>query len=313
MSDQIEHESIKSIRIGNREVTLRGDVSDSYFSNIIDNNWMNRHLDAYVRSNVKRDAVCFDIGANIGLTAILLSDWCSSGHVFAFEASPRNVENLRHNLAANGITNCTVVPCAVGSESGRLQFALANLAASSHVVADGMEVQAGATLVDVPVTRIDDFMSSVPDVSRLDFIKIDVEGHESHALYGASNTISKYRPPIFAEFNSWSLLKTQNISPFLFAAALWRCADVMSVAEDGTTRPAAEGSLDNFLFENLVNHGTLDDILLLPRADADWSLLANVDAGPKQWRRKQAELQSVYKSKAGRIPALLRAIRRVAG
>jgi hypothetical protein len=37
---------------------------------------------------------------------------------------------------------------------------------------------------------------------RIDFIKIDVEGHERAVLAGGRATIEKHRPDLFVEFNS---------------------------------------------------------------------------------------------------------------
>jgi hypothetical protein len=48
--------------------------------------------------------------------------------------------------------------------------------------------------IRVPVKRLDDF--GFADVS---FIKIDVEGHESQVLAGATNTILRERPTILVE------------------------------------------------------------------------------------------------------------------
>ena len=54
--------------------------------------------------------------------------------------------------------------------------------------------------VDVKVARLDDIFHSLA-IDRLDFVKVDIEGHEDKFLIGAHGTIQRYRPIIFLEIN----------------------------------------------------------------------------------------------------------------
>ena len=47
---------------------------------------------------------------------------------------------------------------------------------------------------------IDNFVKK-KNIKKIDFIKIDVEGHEYNVLQGAIKTINKFRPIIIFEFN----------------------------------------------------------------------------------------------------------------
>jgi len=49
----------------------------------------------------------------------------------------------------------------------------------------------------VPTTRLDDVLA---DASRIDMIKIDVEGHEDAVLAGATAVLEKHRASILVEF-----------------------------------------------------------------------------------------------------------------
>ena len=53
----------------------------------------------------------------------------------------------------------------------------------------------------ITVHKLDDLGSLVP-LTGLDFIKVDIEGHEDKFLNGASATIGKYRPLIYLEINN---------------------------------------------------------------------------------------------------------------
>jgi FkbM family methyltransferase len=50
------------------------------------------------------------------------------------------------------------------------------------------------------VTTIDNFVSKF-SVHRVDLVKIDIEGNESHALRGAQKVIERDHPAIIAELN----------------------------------------------------------------------------------------------------------------
>src|SRR5262249_52974008 len=45
---------------------------------------------------------------------------------------------------------------------------------------------------------LDDMLSSLP---RLDFVKMDIEGHEPAALRGMRKLIDRFRPTLLVEFN----------------------------------------------------------------------------------------------------------------
>ncbi len=58
---------------------------------------------------------------------------------------------------------------------------------------------------------MDEVLKSL-NVSRVDFIKIDVEGFEGHVLRGAKQTLATYRPVVVLELNHWCLNAFQRTS-----------------------------------------------------------------------------------------------------
>ena len=51
----------------------------------------------------------------------------------------------------------------------------------------------------VPVSTLDNYLEVNQIKDCIDFIKIDVEGHELEVIYGAEKTIQNYRPVILCE------------------------------------------------------------------------------------------------------------------
>jgi len=72
--------------------------------------------------DIPRGSLCLDIGAHIGLTAIVIAVFRPDCRVVAFEPQPLAQKRPRENLAANAITNVEVIEAAVADFSGSLSF-----------------------------------------------------------------------------------------------------------------------------------------------------------------------------------------------
>jgi hypothetical protein len=89
------------IDVGGRTFRFSGDPQDIYFRELAQFAKDAPELGWFVSARLPRDAICIDVGANIGLTAITLASHCEQGHVYAFEPSPVNCRYLRQNIEAN--------------------------------------------------------------------------------------------------------------------------------------------------------------------------------------------------------------------
>lgn len=131
--------------------------------------------------------IVFDIGAYVGDTALWFSKAVGpQGKVYAFEPEPRNFAKLKSNLERNKVTNVIPLQLAVSETEGEMQVATGG---SSSTI-----TQAG-TGTSVEVTTIDRSVET-NKISRVDFIKMDVEGHELKVLAGARETIKTFKPSL---------------------------------------------------------------------------------------------------------------------
>ncbi len=134
--------------------------------------------------------VVYDIGANIGVTAIAAAQaGCS---VFAFEPAQRALAALRANAEGRTIQ---VIPRAIGMQSGDIGFTEGQFIAGSHVDA--------ASSTRVQVQRLDDWCAP-PNAAAPSLIKIDVEGHEPEVIDGADGVLSS-GPLVVMEVNAFTL------------------------------------------------------------------------------------------------------------
>jgi len=135
----------------------------------------------FIRRELPVDGVFFDIGANVGLYSL----WAASvldrrGRVVAMEPNPRALRRLRFNIACNhqeGLIR--VVAMGASDVAGEFELHLdsTNLGGSSlvssHPGTGGSIIVACAPLVDIAGSQ---------GISRIDIMKLDIEGHELPVL-----------------------------------------------------------------------------------------------------------------------------------
>jgi hypothetical protein len=86
-------------------------------------------------------------------------------------------------------------PVALSDRTGHAFFSAA-LGSNGGTLSETLESLMSPQCAVVPTIRLDDIIKS-----RVDFIKIDVEGDEGLVLAGASELIANYRPIITMEFS----------------------------------------------------------------------------------------------------------------
>ncbi len=147
--------------------------------------------------HVKPGMVVIDVGANIGVHTVAFSKMLQgSGLVLSFEPLPTTYNLLAANLEINGINNVFAQRAAVGATVASLQLPHVDPDTQANFGTFNAIKEAKPMGVPTPQTTID-----AMGVERCDLIKIDVEGSEMDVLRGASKTIAKYSPVVFAECN----------------------------------------------------------------------------------------------------------------
>jgi FkbM family methyltransferase len=133
-----------------------------------------------------------DAGASIGASALTFARRVGrSGLVIAFEPQRALFQVLCGNIALNSITNVDCRNEALGEAAGTIRMPLLDYSRESNI--SGLEL-GGDRGPAIPVSTIDSL-----DLSRCNFLKIDVEGMELAALRGARGTIEKFRPILYVD------------------------------------------------------------------------------------------------------------------
>lgn len=130
--------------------------------------------------NLSADSVFVDVGANSGLYSLwALRRLDARGKLVAIEPNPTMFERLLCNLSLNPPrANFVLYPCGVAERAGRFTLSLAekNLGAASL-----SDRPAATGWVTVPCRPLHELVAQA-GLDRIDFLKIDIEGYEAHAL-----------------------------------------------------------------------------------------------------------------------------------
>jgi len=133
-----------------------------------------------------------DVGASIGYFTCLMGKAVGErGRVIAFEPWPKALRYLRHNVEVNHLDRVTIVPAAAFDESGQ-----AHLGPPRYRLTMGTKRPADA--VDIRAERFDDF-AEIRTLTKLDAIKMDIEGAELRALRGMTATLNRFQPMLLME------------------------------------------------------------------------------------------------------------------
>jgi FkbM family methyltransferase len=155
---------------------------------------------AAIEALARPGIIAYDVGANIGYTAILLARCVGSqGKVIAFEPLPANLERLRANLARNGLeTRVTVAPFAVGREARSTAFLVHTSGGMGKMEGSAGRAAAYPDRITVEAIDLDSYVydRGCPAPS---LIKMDIEGGEVLALPGMRGLLRRQRPTLLIE------------------------------------------------------------------------------------------------------------------
>lgn len=146
-------------------------------------------------------AVVMDIGGNVGAASLYLAAKVGpGGQVLAYEPDEGNLDIFRRNLAANGNPpQVQLVPKGISDHEGVCEFFAGANYTSSLFMTNYVEQEQGKYhVVKIPVTTLDGETARL-GLTRLDFVKMDIEGGEIGALKGGQATLKRFHPALIVE------------------------------------------------------------------------------------------------------------------
>jgi FkbM family methyltransferase len=171
-----------------------------------------------MRRIIKPGFTCVDVGANIGINALFMGRCCPGGRVFAYEPFGSIYHVLERNIEHNGLTNVTAINKGLSDSTSSLEMVTdMRFVGGAHVAETSFaNIQNDNYALSVAqFARLDDQMRE-HGVRRIDFMKIDVEGHELKVLDGAEPFLRDEDLQLTIEFAPMQLYRADlNTGPFV--------------------------------------------------------------------------------------------------
>src|ERR1700744_2738401 len=180
--------------------------ADSYIEWVIlSNGTYEDEINKLIRISLKTGGNALDIGANIGLQSIRMSQCAGeSGRVYAFEPLQYLQEKFNRNISLNKAGNVTLFPFALADEESEADFTI-NKSSWNQGTFSLSNKSDGAETQHVAI-KVADNIPEIQNLDTLQLIKIDVEGFEYQVIKGLKQTIQKHKPRIIFEYddNYWA-------------------------------------------------------------------------------------------------------------
>ena len=160
----------------------------------------------------KKGDIVFEVGAYIGFYAMKASELVSNnGKIFAIEAIPENFNILAKNIYENNIKNIIPINKAISNNNNK----------DTIYRSEGQRASFDKSIINtkekvkILSTRIDDILTDY-NLSKVDFVRIQINGGELNALEGSKNLLNHYRPKLLIAVlygnrtRVYNLLKNHN-------------------------------------------------------------------------------------------------------
>ena len=161
--------------------------------------WFERELEFW-RNEIQEGMTVIDVGANAGVYAFSAANKVGkSGLVLAVEPFSQCVSYLNETCRVNELDWVKVCAGAASDRNGKAKLAISSASELNEIISEEASQNKGASsFEEVECFTLDSLIEKY-GVNRVDFLKIDAEGHELQVLKGSDRLLSEFAPIILYE------------------------------------------------------------------------------------------------------------------
>lgn len=160
--------------------------------------WFEQEIEFW-RSQIQPGMTVIDVGANIGVYSFSAALRVGAeGMVLAIEPFSGCIRCLKETCRINQISSVKICAGAASDRDGTARLSLSEISELNQVADETDPFMKTGSFEEVPCFTLDS-LSDRENLQRLDFLKIDVEGHEMSVLAGSEKTLSQFAPIVIYE------------------------------------------------------------------------------------------------------------------
>lgn len=195
--------------------SLRSPVAMQWFADLLVMIWPGNELSrvlfltgnfdpnelTWISQTLTEGMTVIDVGAHMGIYSMIASKLVGeTGAVVAVEPSSREFQRLTFHVTLNDLRNVRCLQEAASDAPRKATLKVASERNSGRNTFGEFFDPSVEQATGEPVRmRTIDAIVAAQGLQRVDFIKVDVEGHELKVLAGASETLTRFRPRVLIE------------------------------------------------------------------------------------------------------------------
>jgi FkbM family methyltransferase len=143
--------------------------------------------------SVKQGMTVVDIGVNKGFYSLLAAKLMNDkGKVLSFEPVSLNCHWIKKSIKVNNYKSIELYPIALSDNNGKAKFYVGKKSGWGSFVFSNIESKSNKQTIYVNTKKLDDFIVE-KGISKIDLMKIDVEGSALMVLNGAEETLRRMK------------------------------------------------------------------------------------------------------------------------
>jgi len=160
--------------------------------------WFEAEMELW-RTQIRPDMTVIDVGANVGVYTFSAAQRVGeTGKVIAIEPFKACVNCLQETSRINQLPWVKIYEAAASDYCGSAKLSLHNASELNEVISDNSPNYDLANTVTIQCLTLDSLIET-ENLTRVDWLKIDAEGHEIKVLQGAERLLTEFKPNIIYE------------------------------------------------------------------------------------------------------------------
>lgn len=188
-----------------------------------------------IRKFVEEGDIVLDVGANFGYYSVIMSKLVGkNGQVLAFEPTTYFYNLLQKNIKENSIENCLSFQLGLSDSKREEEIIITEDTATMH----DLENYDKGKKEKIKLDTLNNFIAE-QGISRIDFVKIDIDGHEPFFFEGGWKILEKFNPFILLE-----------VAHLRYLAAGWTAWDFYDLLKKKGYHIYSENNLEEIMDRN---------------------------------------------------------------